>query len=66
MPRYKEERVETKRIRKRLIDLDMTQRELAQKIGMRESYLGDILSGRKSGTKYAEKIYKVLGLERAG
>ena len=64
MPRFKEERIETKRVRKRLIDLDMTQRELAKKVGMRESYLGDILSGRRPGTKYADKIYKVLGLER--
>lgn len=64
MPRIKEERIETKRIRKRLIDLEMTQRELANKVGIRESYLGDVLSGRKPGTKYAEKIYEVLGLKR--
>lgn len=59
--------VEAKRIRKRLIDLDMTQRELANKVGIKESYLGDILAGRKcksAGTKYADKIYEVLGIKR--
>lgn len=49
-----------KEIKKRLIDINMTQRELACAVGMRESYLCDILKGLKAGTKYLDKIYEVL------
>ncbi|MDO5096777.1 MAG: XRE family transcriptional regulator [Peptostreptococcaceae bacterium] len=40
----------------------MTKRELAQVVGMNETYLHDILYGRRSGTRYIEPIKKVLGL----
>ena len=51
------------KIKKRLIELNMTQRELANKIGMNENYLTDILNGRRSGKKYMDDITKTLGLE---
>ncbi len=51
-----------KKIKKRLIDINMTQRELAYAVGMRESYLCDILKGLKAGTKYLDKIYEVLDM----
>lgn len=50
-------------IKKRLIELKMTQRELAKEVGVSENYLTDILSGRRSGKKYRPLIYKKLGLE---
>lgn len=56
--------IESKRVRKRLIDLNMTQRELAEKVGMNERFLADVLAGRRPGIKYADKIYEVLGLKR--
>lgn len=56
--------IESKRVRKRLIDLNMTQRELAEKVGMNERFLTDVLAGRRPGIKYADKIYEVLGLKR--
>ncbi|WP_024620605.1 helix-turn-helix domain-containing protein [Metaclostridioides mangenotii] len=50
-------------VKKRLIELRMTQRELAKDIGVSENYLTDILSGRRSGKKYRHLIYKKIGLE---
>ncbi len=50
-------------VKKRLIDMRMTQRQLAKDIGVSENYLTDILSGRRSGKKYKPLIYKKLGLE---
>lgn len=50
------------KIKKRLVEKSMTQRELAEKIKMKEQYLTDILSGRRSGNKYINKIYKELNL----
>lgn len=51
-------------VRKRLIDLDMTQVELAALIGCDKQYLYKILCGKRSGKrKYIEKISKVLDIE---
>jgi len=50
-------------VKKRLIELRMTQRELAKDIGVSENYLTDILSGRRSGKKYRHLIYKKIGLD---
>lgn len=47
-------------VRKRLLELNMTQRQLARDIGMNENYLTDILNGRRSGKKYREAIVKRL------
>lgn len=47
-------------VKKKLIELDMTQRELAKKLEMNENYLTDILNGRRSGKKYKSKIIKIL------
>lgn len=49
-------------VKKRLIELSMTQRQLAQEIGVNENYLTDILNGRKAGTKYKGAINSRLGI----
>lgn len=49
-----------KEIKIRLIQLNMTQRALAKKIGVNENYLTDIVNGRRSGIKYREAIAAVL------
>ena len=36
------------KVKKRLIELNMTQRQLASEIGVNENYLTDILNGRRS------------------
>ena len=50
-------------VKKRLIELSMTQRELAREIGANENYLTDVLNGRKAGIKYKAIISEKLGLE---
>lgn len=49
-----------KKISKRLIDLDMTQRELADRIGSTPQYLQKILHGERSGMKYLASIEEIL------
>jgi transcriptional regulator with XRE-family HTH domain len=50
-------------VKKRLIDLNMTQRELSNDIGVSENYLTDILNGRRSGKKYISLILKRLDMD---
>lgn len=50
-------------VKKRLVELNLTQRELAKLIGVNENYLTDILRGRRSGKKYREAISRVLDLD---
>ena len=51
------------KVKKRLVELSMTQRQLANDIGVNENYLTDILNGRRSGRKYKDSIIKKLDLE---
>lgn len=52
-----------KKVKKRLIDLGMTQVELAGKVGITDKYLYKILHGKRSGGKYIEKIKSILELD---
>lgn len=49
-------------VRKRLIDLDMEQGELIERIGCHRNYLLQILDGSRSGEKYKKAICDELGL----
>jgi transcriptional regulator with XRE-family HTH domain len=51
-------------IRKKLLELGMTQRELAELVGASEEYIWHITHGRRKGTKYITKITEVLNLEQ--
>ena len=46
----------------RLIELNMTQVELAKKVGTSKQYLGKILHGKRSGATYIDSINKAIGL----
>ncbi|MCR2045180.1 helix-turn-helix domain-containing protein [Anaerosalibacter massiliensis] len=52
-----------KKVKKQLIELEMTQRDLAKKVGVHENYLTDILNGRRSGEKYKDKIQKIIKIK---
>lgn len=52
-----------KKIRKRLIDKNMTQVELANQLGCKTQYITQILSGKKSGKKYSEEINRILDIK---
>ncbi|UQZ83293.1 helix-turn-helix protein [Paenibacillus konkukensis] len=50
-------------VKKRLIEVGITHRQLAQKIGTSEQYLNSILFGARSGRNYLPKIARVLDLD---
>lgn len=52
-----------KSIKKRLIEKDMTQRQLAERVGVSNVYLNQIISGQRSGKKYLEDILRELDLD---
>ncbi len=51
-----------KAVQIRMIELEMTQKELAQLIGTCPQYVYFITSGKKPGLKHREKIRSVLGM----
>lgn len=51
------------KIKKRLVEKNMTQRALAKMLDMNEQYLADIIRDRRSGNMYIDRIYKVLELD---
>ncbi len=54
-----------KRVKKRLIDKNMTQMELAGMLKCNKQYLYKILTGERSGEKYIEKIAEILEIDEA-
>lgn len=49
-----------RKVKKKLIDKEMTQVELASRLGCRKQYINQILVGKKSGKKYMDKILMIL------
>jgi len=47
-------------IKKRIIEIGITQRELASMVGIDEKHLSKIVRGVKKGWKYRDKIDEVL------
>lgn len=54
-----------RRVKKRLIDMGMTQVELASMLGTNRQYVNKILCGERSGKKYVGEISKLLKIENA-
>lgn len=52
-----------KKVKKRPIDKDMTQAQLAELIGCEKQYLHKILVGERSGEKYKEAISTILEID---
>lgn len=50
-------------VKKRLIDKNMTQAELADLLGCGRQYLNKILYGTRSGDKYRDRIVEILEIE---
>ena len=51
-----------KEVKHRLIELNMTQVELAEQVGTSKQYLGKILFGERAGMMYLEKIQQILNI----
>ena len=50
-------------IKKRMIDLDMTQSDLARKMGVSSPYVGEILRGTRASENARRKICEAVGLD---
>jgi len=50
------------KVKNRLVDINMTQKELAKRLGTSDAYLSMILYGERAGTIYIESIKKILDL----
>lgn len=51
-----------KQIKKKLIDKNMTAKQLADALGTTPQYLNKILHGERSGEKYIEAIKSILDI----
>ncbi|WP_422487062.1 helix-turn-helix domain-containing protein [Gudongella sp. DL1XJH-153] len=49
-----------KKVKRRLVEINLTQKKLAENIGTSEVYLIMILYGERSGKKYISKINEIL------
>lgn len=47
-------------VKKRLLEINMTQKELAQKVGISEKNMSKILCGDRKGWKHRDKIDEIL------
>jgi len=54
---------EGKVIAKKMIDLRLTQTELAARVGISQEYLSMIMYGERLGRRYIGEICKVLGIK---
>ena len=54
-----------KEIKKKLIDKDMTQVELAEQLGVTKQYITKIITGTSTGDKYLCRIGAILDIDIA-
>lgn len=52
-----------KKVKRRLIDVGMTSKELAAMLNIKPQYLSLICTGKRSGIKYRREITKILGID---
>lgn len=54
-----------KQVKKRLVDLGMTSKDLAAKLHVDPRYISKIIRGERSGLKYRNRIREILRMEDA-
>ena len=52
-----------KEIKRRLVELEMSQEELATSVVCSPQYINHIIYGERSGEKYLEQIFLILGMD---
>lgn len=52
-----------KEIKKHLIDIDMSQSDLARKMGVSSPYVGEILRGTRNSENAKRKVCEAVGLD---
>lgn len=63
MPRCKHETALGCAVRIRLIERNMTQKELAEKVGCSQRYIWLIINGYRTGDKYMDAIREELNID---
>ncbi len=51
-----------RQVKARLLELDMTQVDLCNKLGIKKQYLNQIFAGDRPASAYIERIRDVLGI----
>ncbi|MGN0341312.1 MAG: helix-turn-helix domain-containing protein [Roseburia sp.] len=51
-----------KEIKRRLVELEMSQADLAEQVGTSPQYINHIIFGERSGEKYIEAICRILNI----
>lgn len=51
-----------RQVKARLLELDMTQVELCEQLGIKKQYLNQIFAGNRQNSAYVERIRDVLGI----
>lgn len=51
-----------RQVKARLLELDMTQTELCEKLGIKKQYLNQIFAGDRPASAYIDQIRDVLGI----
>lgn len=54
-----------RRVKRRLFDMGMTSRELADLLGIKPQYVSQICTGKRSGIKHKRKIMEILKMDVA-
>lgn len=54
-----------RRVKRRLLDVGMTSRELAELLGIKPQYVSQICTGKRSGIKHKRKIMEILKMDVA-
>ena len=52
-----------KKIKKGLVDKDLSARQLSEMVGTTPQYLNKIIHGERGGNKYMSDICRILGIE---
>ena len=53
-----------KEVKHKLIDLDLSVNDLAEKVGRNRIYLSSVINGRVVSVSTADKVSEVLGIEK--
>ncbi len=51
-----------RQVKTRLLELDMTQTELCNRLGIKKQYLNTIFAGYRKDSAYIDQIREVLGI----
>lgn len=51
-----------RQVKAKLLELDMTQVELCEKLGIKKQYLNQIFAGDRQNSAYIDRIRDVLGI----